>query len=234
MRRLPGGSVTVAAAMLGVLLLAAAFPDSFLFRRLFTVRRWLLPFERHILVVHVLMVATVFGWSAFTAWFVRLRRSVARTAEDCAAAWGRVSPLVRDRAVLLSRAQPHLRQFVPGVPDLHDALELALKADRSAVTPRQMIGAANLMTGVSGRLCELLDRQGGTPGSAPQLRELAAQLRSLDARIESRRVAHNLVADRYNRLLRQPTFSWMAGLTTGAETWPHLAALPATEFPPRA
>jgi len=104
MRRLPGGSLSAAAALLGVLLLGFAFPDSFLFTRLFTIRRWPLPLHRDILVLHVILAAVVFGWGGFTAWFVRLRRNVARTSEDCATAWGRVSPLVRDRAVLLGQA----------------------------------------------------------------------------------------------------------------------------------
>src|SRR5690625_316070 len=114
MRRLPGGSLTAAAVLLGVLLLGAAFPDSFLFHRLFTVRRWPFPFRRDIVVLHVILAAVLLGWSVFTARFLKLRKDTAEAARECEAAWGRLSPLARDRAGVLTRLEAPLRRLAPG------------------------------------------------------------------------------------------------------------------------
>src|SRR5690625_4461856 len=182
MRRLPGGSLTAAAVLLGVLLLGAAFPDSFLFHRLFTVRRWPFPFRRDIVVLHVILAAVLLGWSVFTVRFLKLRKDTAEAARECEAAWGRLSPLARDRAGVLTRLEAPLRRLAPGEEAFFSALEAGLAADGSAVTAAQQVRAANLLTKASALLPDLVERRSELAGN-PQLLDLLTELQRLEERI---------------------------------------------------
>lgn len=217
MFRLPDGHIPWAVLLLAASLLAAALPDSFLHRSVF--RTYSLPFlfTRDIRVVHLLVLGLFLGWTAFTARLQQLRRKVAATVGECESAWGRLSPLVRDRAGAADRLAPLLSNLVPAEGGLLAAWELALEAERSARTPAQMISAANLLTSALALLPDV--RQ--LLETDQRAKRLLAELDGLGARIEELRAPYNRAAIRCNRLL-QTVPAWLGR----QGQWPLLQGLP--------
>lgn len=221
MRRLPAGSGPAVVAVLAVLLVAVAFPDSFLFKRIFTIRRWPLPFTRDILVMHLVMTGIVLGWGAFTAWFARLRRRVAEAFRACEAAWGRLTPLLRDRAVVLARLERLLTRVAPEEGAFLALLGQGLEADGSALTRAHQVGAANMLTAATSLLPEIFERKPELLKDG-QLVSLSSGLQGLEERLDRLRVPYNVVAGRFNRALKGRQFSRMAEWTGRAGEWPLL------------